>query len=517
MLCIFFATACSDMLDNPTRDTEVLVPLTSGTLKIQNAIEEENKNIAEDGRISIIYKQNLFTNTVNAPVQIGDASGSLTYTAQQPQTYNPGNFIFGQNQNIPFASNNSYRKVLFTQLRFNAELTTDISDDVNYRLSFPEFKQNGNNVSFLLQPDANGNYTVNEKLTNVVADLTGQNKNLLNNAHLILIATAGDGVVSLNAGDEVELNLSITETEIEFGRGSFTTQNLPLQSAEKLTSFSNFSSGTLSPSNATLDVTIENRTGVFATLDIESIESVKSETGSTIKLVSDALSRPVHISPAPFKYQTLTAEKPSIRAFQITAQNSNINEFIGQLPDVIEQSASLVINPRGNNTSANDFIRKDQGITAVGTLNVPLRLAAAQLVLTEKYAFDLQENQRETTDRIQAGRLLLNTANGYPLDAEIQGYFIDEQGNILDSLFSETAHVTAANIDENNETVIEPVREQFEVPLSPQLIDRLYLAGKIEFKLTLNTPNDGAPVPFFDHYAMHLDLAGDLIYKLDLR
>ena len=149
-------------------------------------------------------------------------------------------------------------------------------------------------------------------------------------------------------------------------------------------------------------------------------------------------------------------------------------------------------------------------------MSLPLVLAAKNLVLTENYTFDLPKEEREKTDRIAGGKLLLNTQNSYPLSAVIQGYIINEAGMVIDSLFAAPQIVRSAAVDEDTRRVTESAAQQFEILLTETKIDALYDAREITFQLTLNTPDNETPVPFYENYGMRLNLAGDLIYELDL-
>lgn len=514
---LFAALGCSDLLENPSRETNVLVPLAGGTLKIQNAVNDENKNVAADGSISILYKHTLFENHIPGSLEIGTGASQIQKTFTQSQTYNPGNFIFGQNHNAVFQAENDYRQAEFERINIEITLESNINQPAIYTISLPEFTIAGRPVKFEVELNGSETKTITETLENVAADLTGSNHTQLNSAHIILTAKAGNNTpVEISPANEVRLNIEFSQASITFARGKFKTQTHELSSNSNFAVLENFQSGTLTPQNATLDITVKNNTGLFATLDFKEITAVKTADNKRVNLNANLTQNPINLTPATLNSQNNSPENPGTFITQLTSQNSNLNAFLEILPDAFEQESQITINPRGNITAANDFLHKDFGINTRGELSLPLVLAAENLVLTEKYTLDLQEDERETTDRIIGGRLLLNAKNGYPLSAEVQGYFVNDEGLIIDSLFSEPQTVTAATTDGPASQVTESAAQQFEILLTPQRIENLYLTEKIEFKTILNTPEGEDPVPFYDDYAMHLQLAGDLTYKLDL-
>lgn len=505
---------CSDLLENPSRQSNVLVPLAAGELKIQNALNDENKTTAADGSISLLYKHLLFENTISGTLEIGEATAQIQHSFTQNQTVNPGNFIFGQNQNAVFQSDNAYRTAEFESLTAEVTLQTDIARPVLYTVSLPGFTTENRPVKFELEHEGTTTRTITETLENVTADLTGIDKTQLNSAHVILTAQAGNNTLTISPGDEVNLQITLRQGELKFARGTFKPETQELASASGFEALKNFQSGKLTPGNATLQITVENFTGLNATLKFKNISSVKTTQNQKVSLIAGLTQNPINLTPA--SYNGSVPENPGRYSAQLTRQNSNIADFLEILPDAFEHRADIDINPRGNLSAANDFLHRDFGITTRGELNLPLNLAAENLVLTEKYTFDLKEDERETTDKINGGRLLLNTKNGYPLNAEIQGYFVNEAGDVIDSLFSEPQDVAAADTDEQTLRVTEVRRQQFEVLLTEQRIDNLYLSKEIAFKLRLNTPNPDNPVPFYDDYSMQLNFVGDLMYKLDL-
>ena len=519
LLIILIATlsGCSDLIENPSRESEVLVPLASGELKIQNAIQNDNKTAASDGRINLLYKHVLFENKLTGSLETGHATAQITKTINQNQTVNAGHFIFGQNQNAVFQSENAYRRATFESIDVQISLQSDIGAPVIYTVSLPGFTKADKPVKFEFEADDTSPQTLTETLENVTADLTGMDKKRLNSAVVTLTAKASQsGPVTLSQGEEVNLEISFTGGVLTFAQGRFKTQLHTAVSSTAFDVFKNFQSGKLSPQNAALDITVENYTGLFSTVHFNEIAAVKKAQNQKMALSGNITQNPINLAPASFDQTSQTPENPGKFTTQLTAQNSNIKAFLEILPDAFEQNTQVTINPRGNITAAHDFLHRNYGIVTRGELSLPLVLAAKNLVLTENYTFDLPKEEREKTDRIAGGKLLLNTQNSYPLSAVIQGYIINEAGMVIDSLFAAPQIVRSAAVDEDTRRVTESAAQQFEILLTETKIDALYDAREITFQLTLNTPDNETPVPFYENYGMRLNLAGDLIYELDL-
>ena len=137
---------------------------------------------------------------------------------------------------------------------------------------------------------------------------------------------------------------------------------------------------------------------------------------------------------------------PSFYYNVMNSNNSNIKALLENLPDKISYNIDVAINPNGNISNGNDFVFTDKLIDASLDVEIPLSFFATNLTLIDTVDVSLTEQTEH--NRVNSGTLTLKVDNGFPLEASIQLYLLNENGNVYDSLLTSTL-VEAAPVDGN--------------------------------------------------------------------
>lgn len=103
-------------------------------------------------------------------------------------------------------------------------------------------------------------------------------------------------------------------------------------------------------------------------------------------------------------------------------------------------------------------------------------------------------------EEIDSAVIRINTYNGFPIEIEIQGYLINENDEILDSLF-EPKMVMARGELEGGGVTVRAALSQREIPFDSVRLDVLLQASKITFEGTVKS------VPYFPEYTFRAQLA----------
>jgi hypothetical protein len=156
-----------------------------------------------------------------------------------------------------------------------------------------------------------------------------------------------------------------------------------------------------------------------------------------------------------FPYPTL-AEVGQVKStsFQFSKENSNIREVLGAGPVAIDYDVDAGTNPDGD-TNIRGFVTDSSFYVVRVDVDLPLY----------GYAFDF--GVRDTIpvaftelENVTSAEFKMVTENAMPVGISIQGYFLDESGTVLDSLFAASTPVIAgAPVDEmgrpngSNETI----------------------------------------------------------------
>lgn len=168
-------------------------------------------------------------------------------------------------------------------------------------------------------------------------------------------------------------------------------------------------------------------------------------------------------------------------------------------------------------TTNPDFFVHEQGDIKVA-LNIDLPLAGA----VEKYVFEdeMEESffSEFDTSIVESAEIRIVTDNGWPFTVKLQGYFVDDAGTVLDSLFTDGIQslIQSGTID-NDGFVTAPKTQNTIIIFDRERYKKLATSTKIRYKLSFNTGVDGSNVAkILSTYKLGLKLAGKVKMDADL-
>ena len=107
----------------------------------------------------------------------------------------------------------------------------------------------------------------------------------------------------------------------------------------------------------------------------------------------------------------------------------------------------------------------------------------------------------------------LQAINNYPFSAQIQGYVLNDQNQIIDSLFIPGQNtIASANADINN-NVTNSVASKIFVVLNADKINNLTKCKQIKFVSCLFLPNQPTPIKINEDSYLDLILSANLNYS----
>ena len=515
MFAFITLVSCSDLLDTPSRDMDALIPLATGTLNIQNAIEDENIEVVEDGSIRLRYIDKLFSGQADSSLIFEKVSQTLSYSPDAAKTVSPGGNIAVLEAEMQLKTDDRIREALFREGRLEIAAVSSVNGSVTAQISITE-TADGNILSRELitntgNPEDRGEIS----LSGVHAVLTGKNNNKVNTVHVVAaLRNGGDDVLQLSGSDRCDIDLILSNLEADYIRGSITEKSFTVTQRKNLMLFKHFESGTITPEQVEAQVVTSNASGTDVLVKFPAW--VAGKGGQLVALDHELMNKPLHIPRADESSKASGNVVPATYSEVINEGNSNMEDQVRILPDYFDITANITMNASGNLNPGNDFMYRERGVEVDVNLSVPVVIRAENLVFADDLEFDLGSEHREKGERIVSGNMILHARNGYPLESEIQGYMIGEEGVVIDSLFPEMQHVKPAVTDEESGRVTEPVENRFEIPLTRSRIDNLYEIERIEFKSRMNTAASPDTIPFYSNYEMNLKLIGDFKYNLDL-
>lgn len=482
------ATACMpdwdlDKFDDIKYEADWSAPIFKTQVSIENiVIEDSNFTVDPDGGIRIIYEQDSiaafgiadFTEIpTQSPTQVDLALDIPTISVATSL----GTIGGAQFHSVELDSG-------FITLNFNN--STSFSPQI--QLTFDNGELNGSVFTI--------NHTIVPGVTSTSIDISGLLLDMTNNNTTSNYLSITFGIISNDGaptGTMIPLEMLFEGLKIRSASGYFGDRliNIPSGSFKLgLSGIEKFING-LYLDNPTIDLVFASNIGIplGLNMDLDGINSVGN---------LEPLGLPSYLIPGPSSQGVFDTTH-----IVVDRNNSNIVDFIANVPSNILYSGSLKMNPNG---SAQNFVTSDGQVNLGLKLDLPLELRTQNLVFEQDindFSIDLGEEQ---IDPFKALNLKFKVDNGFPFDASMKLVFIDKDTKLRsDSV--EFNLFESAPVDASGRVTESRVSYE-EVDLDTEKINHLLNANKLKLYLTLNTFNNGTQtVKLYTDYTIQVRMA----------
>jgi len=202
-------------------------------------------------------------------------------------------------------------------------------------------------------------------------------------------------------------------------------------------------------------------------------------------------------------------EQYVIDTLEMNVNNSNIDEILESLPYSLTAGASIETIPGGT------YDVRGANNNNVGLeIEIPLNLSMDNISFTDTLNFDLGVNPDST--KVKSLTLNFIADNGFPLGLKSQIYFLDENFNIVDSVFNTRLDVTPASV--SNGLVDARIETKNTTTISENSMDHILEAKYLLMDIRLRT-TDAAnllPVMIFADYDIKIRLSAKMDLELIL-
>lgn len=188
-----------------------------------------------------------------------------------------------------------------------------------------------------------------------------------------------------------------------------------------------------------------------------------------------------------FPYPTLN-EKGEVKesSFTFTKDNSNIDQVLGSGPIAVDYEVNALTNP-DQLTEIRGFITDSSYYKVRLDVDLPLYGQASSFIARDTFVLDFS-----TFQNVTAAEFKLVTDNGLPLSVDLQGYFMNEKGIIIDSLLQDQGRVIAAAPVNTEGIVTETSHNVQYVDMAEDRFANLQSAKKLLLVASFSTVNDGS-------------------------
>lgn len=394
------------------------------------------------------------------------------------------------------------------KLLFTTEST--IPEPIELTINFPGALKNGNPVSaqkINIPFTGIGNTIIDSSIdiSGIDFDLTqniSKPYNFIPITYSARVISSG-AQVAFDSSNSVSIDLKTTNASFEFAEGYFGTVEIPATSEDfiDLSFLKEMKSG-LKLKDAKLKFTVNNSIGVPLRFNYNFIG--QNDNGGTV----DAQLDPFNIDFPLLNEVGVT--KVTNQVYSNNNNNGKINELLSLPPYKIQIEGKLTANAVQDPTK-NQFVKRGTGVNVNIELDLPMAFSTDNFQLADTTDFDIElfKTFKEVT-------LGLNIDNGFPFEANVKAYFLDEANQLIDSISVDK--IIASAITDANGRTIQSAKSKSRIVLSKERLDKLILlkAKKIRSLSSLITENNGTKtIRIYTDYKMKI--AVGVIGKIDIK
>ena len=480
-------------------DVGISGPLLKTSIDIHDIIPDSF--LAGDcyNRAYIDFRQKVYELTQDTLFNMDQSLTSLAYNLPVNLTIQPGQQIIKTSEETVFSFHDAeIRKIKVDKGEVRIRITNPVKEPVVFDYTIPGATRNGIPFSAKVTVPAG---TVSQKgvkewdvnIDGYDLDLTGLSGFEANTIFVTIDAVIDPSAnaVLVTPADTLTIDatfksLMIAEAYGYFGNHRITSGTQSVQ----LKIFDFFTGGSLEIDSVSASLVVSNGAGIDVRIVMNSIGVINSGINQAISLADPFIGVPVNLGRATMNSVTgeVTAQE-----HRFVFNPTTIRSMIELMPDKLEYDIEFEINPLGNVSFGNDFLKSSSPLNTWLEMSAPIAFSAKGLTFSRIVDFSFK------TEEVKNGSLFLITENSFPFDARVSLRMIDDAGLIIDSLLP-AGTVIAGNL--LHPDLILPVRSVIEVPCDHRRINNLLRTRKMEIEVILDTKPDGTIVRLKSDYHM---------------
>jgi hypothetical protein len=316
-------------------------------------------------------------------------------------------------------------------------LVSTIQEDMTMYFEIPSATKNGVVLSSVVKLPAakpGGSSTRDEffDLTNYLIDFRGKNPNVkdtVNTFHQILIVRLDSSgrKVAIGLKDSIRLDYRMESLIPDYAIG-YMGQSLT-QTGDQKAPFDLFKglNGDFKFKDFKVSLVVKNGIGADGRVKINSLKGENIFTKNALALNATPLNNDILINSPPFVRDAYTESE-----IVLDAGNSNIKQFMENLPQMLDYNLDMEVNPNGNVSLYKDFVFDNSRVDIFLKVEAPASFSMGEFTLRDTQGIDLKT--MGDVSRIKSAKMDVRVRNTFPLGAKLQMNLLDDQLNYLESL-----------------------------------------------------------------------------------
>lgn len=460
----------SKAIDNLEWDPEIAAPLVYSSYSIEDLLvghEDEASafvEIGSDKLVTLIYENDLVSLKAEDAITIPNQMFNIAYS--QPisiPSYVGSAITFNGSQLNAFDAGfgNKLDSIYLKSGLLSISFSSTFQHNVSVNLSIPDATKNGIPYSTTVNLNYAGSTPVTQTatldLTGYILDLT-QNGTTYNQLQINYdIDVTGNGN-PVNAGDNISVNGSISG--LGFSKMFGYIEVDAVSSAPDSVDLGIFSLaqgvGTFKLVNPSVIFTIKNSIGIPMSCNFSQLQGINTNSGNSYNLATD----PDMPSPLPITSPTLAQMGETVTS-SFTLDGPGVSDLINDQPGFIIYAVDAATS---SSAGQQGYVIDTSKFTVNMKVKMPLYGRADIFTIRDTIDFSLEGDSASSSSSSSSGSsasndtsglgidlvsLTLKTIikNGFPIDFSLQGYLLDENNVLMDSLLGSTTLIPSAQVD----------------------------------------------------------------------
>lgn len=490
---------------------DAIAPLFYGELSIKDILKDSIIKTNSDNTLQLNFNTNIYKLEFDSLLKIPDTTIREKHYIPFSSGINcaPGQLFLSNPEDIYFnISEAEITKVKLKSGEINYTIQSNIEGDVIYDYTiYNAIGLDGQNFTKTITVPASNNNNISSltgkfDLTGYTINLRGVNNNLYNTLSTFVkmkLSENHNGNLLITNQDSVVIINKIENLKIEYAEGYFGNKHTSISNNKiHLKQLNNITNGNIDLSQVNIDIDIINGIGADASFKINNLNSIS--TNANIPLSHTIIGSENHINRAQKDlYGNIT---PFIYTSNINSSNSNIEQWIENIPDSVYYSLDLELNPLGNISGHYDFIKENSPFEMNMKIDMPLSFLANNLTLV-----DTIELNTKNIEQLIKGKIIFEIENGFPLEATLSIKNI----NNSEELFSNNKIKSA--ILNTQGKVIEKTISKCEIIFTEQSINNIKNNKKLILNIKFDSPNGYGHLDIYDYYNIKFKSIADFTYQ----
>lgn len=509
-------------------NASVAVPIVNTDLTLENMvqIQQSSLNITtdNDGLITFSYFQELFSQSASDYITVPSESVSESQNIPAlPGSFGTYTYTIEDTLVFTFTNGEEIEKIILKSGNLVVDANHTLLHDVSAVLTFPTVTSGGSafTKTYPMTYASSVPTTVNETddLTGYELDLTagGTTVNKIPYSIEVTVTEVSPNIV---AGTEsINFDLTFQDPVYSYIEGYFGQFTIPFAAdTVEVEIFDNYS-GVLGGGPLADKVYIEDPQAYF---------SFENSMGMPVSLTIDTLvardQKGVDVDiTGSYKSEAFTLGYPTTAqagetvtsGFSVTKSNSNIQDVFNPTPNRMIFDVSLATNQGAKETN---FLTDSSKIKVSGETVIPMEGRIYGYALSDTITgLSLPDTTVEGYEYLEEATIRFKTENGFPLGCRLQGYFLDSNDVVVDSLFhTDDFFAYAAGVDGNGK-VSGPTTSTIDVVMNKERYKQIMNSTKAIIIGYLQTTDEGnTPVKIYTDYFINVDLGVKIDGQADL-